>query len=179
MLEASLERVAAEPTAAGRGEQRIAGMPGSLGRPDAQHGACRAGERRGSLFSSLAFAREVCGAGEWHVGDVQPGEFGGAEPGLDREQQQRVVASTGPGHAIGCGEQRLDLLLVQERDERPVGAFWWDREHALDVLGVLGMPERRVAEERMDRRQPGVPGPGAVATTGLDVIEERGDSVGI
>jgi len=31
----------------------------------------------------------------------------------------------------------------------------------------------------MDRRQPGVPGAGAVPAIGLEVIEERGDGVGI
>ena len=59
---------------------------------------------------------------ELHVGDVEAGELGRAQSGLDREYQQRVVAAAGPGRAIGRREQPVDLVLVEERDERAVGA---------------------------------------------------------
>ena len=177
--EASLERVAAEPPAADRWEQRVVRLSAAFGEPDAYHCAGRAGERRDPLLASFPFARHVRGAGELNVGDVERGELGGAQPGLDREQEQRVVAASGPGRAIRCGEQRVDLLLVEERDERSVGAFRWDREHALDVVGVFGMAQRGIPIERVDRRQAGVSGAGAVAAVGLEVIEERGDGVGV
>jgi hypothetical protein len=42
----------------------------------------------------------------------------------------------------------------------------------LDVLRVLGMAQRGVSVERMDRRQPRVPRSSAVATLSLEVIEK-------
>ena len=44
---------------------------------------------------------------------------------------------------------------------------------------MFGMTQRGIPEERMDRREPGVPGAGAVAAVGLEVVQERGDRVGI
>ncbi len=53
--------------------------------------------------------------------------------------EQCVVASAGPRAPVGSGEQRLDLGLVEERDDRAVGALGRDREHAGDVCGVFGV----------------------------------------
>ena len=44
---------------------------------------------------------------------LQADELGDAQPGLDREQQQRVVAPAEPGVAVGRGEKRLDLVEVR------------------------------------------------------------------
>jgi len=73
----------------------------------------------------------------------------------------------------------MDFVAVEESDERAVGAFRWDREHALDVVGVLGMSQRGVSVERVDRREPGVAGACAVAAFGLEMVEERGDGCGV
>ena len=43
------------------------------------------------------------------------------------------------------------------------------------VSKVLGVPQRHVPVERVDRCQPGVPGPGAVVSVLLEVGEERAD----
>ena len=109
--EAAFERVAAEPSAAAGWEQRIVGLAGAFGEPDAQHGDGCGGQRRDPLLAAFAVAGDVRAGCEVHVGAVQAGELGGAQPGLDRGQQQRVVAPAGPGRAVGCGEQRVDLLL--------------------------------------------------------------------
>jgi hypothetical protein len=119
------------------------------------------------------------GATELHVGGVERGHLRGAQPGLDREQQEGVVASAGPGGAVRRAKERIDLVVVEECHERAIGAFGRDRQHALDVVDVLGVSERGVAVERVDRREPCVAGSGAVAAFGLEVIEERGNSVGV
>lgn len=46
-------------------------------------------------------------------------------------------------------------------------------------MGVLGVAQQGVSVERMDRREPRVPRPGADATLGLQVVEERADGFGI
>ena len=40
---------------------------------------------------------------------------------------------------------------------------------------MFWVPERGVAAERVDRGEPGVAGPGTVATIMLEVVEERAD----
>ncbi len=56
-----------------------------------------------------------------------------------------------------------------------VEAFGRDRQHALDDVGVLGVAQRGVAEQRVDRGEAGVAGPDAVAALGFEVVEERAD----
>jgi hypothetical protein len=41
------------------------------------------------------------------------------------------------------------------------------------------MAQGRVGEEGVDRREPGVAGPGAVAAVCLQVLQERGDRRGV
>jgi hypothetical protein len=151
----------------------------SLAEPDAQHGDGLGGERRGAPLASFAVAAEVRSGGELHVGAAQAGQLAGAQPGLDRDQQQGVVAPAGPGGAVGGIEQRVDLALVEEGDERAVKALRGDREHALDVRGVLGVAVGGEAKQRVDRRQPGVAGAHAVAALVLEVVEEPGDETGV
>jgi hypothetical protein len=45
----------------------------------------------------------------------------------------------------------------------------------LDRGGVFGVPQRRVREQRPDRGQAQVPGPGAVVPVVFAVLQERGD----
>ena len=58
---------------------------------------------------------------------------------------------------------------------RLVVALGGDGQDAADQRGVLGVLERGVAEQRPDRGQPQVAGPGGVAAVGLEVVEEGGD----
>ena len=56
---------------------------------------------------------------------------------------------------------------------------WWRLEGiaiiASDRRQTLGVSERRVAVERVDRREPVVAGSDAVAARLLEVVEERAD----
>ena len=86
-----------------------------------------------------------------------------------------MVASAGPGAAVGRGEQRVDLGFGEVGDQRPVEALGRDRQDARDRGGVLGVAQRGVAEQRVDRGQAGVAGADAVAALVLEVVEERAD----
>src|SRR5256885_5209894 len=48
-------------------------------------------------------------------------------------------------------EERVDLFLAEVGDERGVKALGRDRQDALDDRGVLGVAQRGVAEQRVDR----------------------------
>lgn len=86
-----------------------------------------------------------------------------------------MVAASGPGAAIRAGEQSVHLDVGEERDDRLIGSLGWERQDPFDVGGVLGVTQRGEAKQRVDRGQPGVAGPDAVASLVLQVVEERGD----
>jgi hypothetical protein len=127
------------------------------------------------LLASLAARENVRAGGEAHVADAQADEFGYSEPGLDRNQKERVVATAEPGAAVRRAEQRLDLLEVEVADVVSLVAFGRDRHHPADRLKVLGVSERGVPVERVDRRQPVVASPRAAAAVDLEVVEECAD----
>jgi hypothetical protein len=95
--DAVLDRVAAEPLAAAAGEQRRVRVGDVFGEPGSEDVCGLGGERGDAVLAALAVAGDVCADAEMDVGDRQAGEFGDAQPGLDREQQQCAVAAPGPG----------------------------------------------------------------------------------
>ena len=60
--------------------------------------------------------------------------------------------------AVGRVEQGLCLDVGEVGDHGVVAAFGGDREHAADVVGVLGVPQRGEGEQGVDRGQAGVAG---------------------
>ena len=54
-----------------------------------------------------------------------------------------MVATADPGGLVGGVEQRLELGIGEERDERLVVALGRDRQDALDRGGVLGVAAAR------------------------------------
>jgi len=115
------------------------------------------------LFAALATATNVRPRCEDHVFAAQTGEFGDTQTCLDCDGEQRVVATTDPGVSVGNGEDRLDLLSGEERNDVAIEPFLWDCQDPRDQIGVFGVLERREAEQRMDRGQAGVAGSYAVA----------------
>jgi hypothetical protein len=153
-----------------RRRPRLVGNSGSEGCPRRSWSHVRSetavpgGERSNAVLAPLAVAADVRAGAEVHVAAVKAGELGGAQPGLDGEQQQGVVSPAGPGRTVGRGEQRVDLGLGEVGDVGAVEPFDGDREHALDDRRVLGMPQGREAEQRVDRREPGVVAYVAIST---------------
>ena len=94
---------------------------------------------------------------------------------LHRQRDERMVSPALPPTEIGCGEQGIDLLGLEERHLCLVGALLGDGQHQGDELGVLGMTQCRVAEQRPHCGQTGVAAAGAVVAIGLEVVQERRD----
>ena len=86
-----------------------------------------------------------------------------------------MIAPAGPGSRVAGAQERVDLGLGEVGDQFGLGAFGWDRENASDRVGVFGVLQREVGEQRVDRREPVVAGPRLVAAAGLEVLEERHD----
>jgi hypothetical protein len=128
-----------------------------------------------ALFSSLSQAADVRACSQVDVADSEAGELGGAQPGLAGEHQQGLVAAAGPRIQVGGGQHCRDLVLGEVSDQGLVVAFGRDRQDPCDVGGVLGVTECGVAEQGVDRGEPGVAGPDAVAAAGFQVVQERAD----
>ena len=126
-------------------------------------------------FSSFADGVDVGAGAERDVVAGERDEFGDPQAGLDREREHRVVAAAGPGGLVAGGEQRVDLGVGEVGQQVLGGPFVRDREHALDRVGVLGVVQREIGEQRVDRREPVVAGLDLVAAVVLEVVEERGD----
>jgi hypothetical protein len=147
--------------------------------PLPQRGDGPGSQGRGSLFSALTAATNVRPRCEHHVFAAQTGEFGDTQTGLDCDGEQRVVATTDPGVLVGNGEDCLDLLFGEERNDVAIESFLWDRQGPRDEIGVFGVLERGELEQRMDRGQAGVAGSYAVASLVFQVGEECSDGWGV
>ena len=133
------------------------------------------GQRRDPVFAAFAVAGDVGTGAEVDIAAGQGGQLGGPQPGLDGEQDPGVVAAPGAGGPVGGGEQGFSFGAGEEGDDRLVAAFGRDRQHPGDVGGVLGMAQRREAEQGVDRGQPGVAAADGVAALMFEVVEERAD----
>ena len=133
------------------------------------------GQRRDPLLSAFADRPDVRAGAQLRVGAGEAEQLGDAQPGLDGGEQQRVVAPAGPCRSVRGVEQRLRLGRREERDGAFLGAFARDREHALGQRGVLGVPQRAVVKERVDRGEPDVAGAGGVPALLLEVLKKRAD----
>jgi hypothetical protein len=80
-----------------------------------------------------------------------------------------VVAAPGPGRRVRRREHGVDLVAVEEADGRVIVAFGRDGKDAGDECRMLGNVQRRVAEQRVDRGQPGVAGGDTVVAAGLQM----------
>jgi hypothetical protein len=165
----------AERRSAAGGEHWVLGLSLAFFEPSAQHRDGLGGQGDGAAFPSLACHLDVGAGGQAHVGDRERDELGDAHAGQDCEQHERVVAAAEPAGTVGRLEQRLDLVEVEVTDCVLFVALGRDREHPPERREVLWVPEAGVAAERVDRGQPVVARPGAVAPVAFEVVEEGAD----
>jgi hypothetical protein len=168
--DSTLDRVAAQGLAGGGWEQRLERSAVALGEPHAQHVDRGRHQGRSAFLAALADAVDVGADAEGHVRAGEAGHLRDPQAGLDREQQQRVVTSSGPSVAVTGGEQRIGFLFGEEGHQVAFDPFGRDGQHALDRCGVLGVAQRGVGEQRVDRCQPVVASSGAVAPVALEMV---------
>ena len=68
----------------------------------------------------------------------------------------------------------LSAVLLAEGDEGALEALGRDGQHAPDRRRVLRVAKRRVTEQRVDGREPMVPGAHPVVPVALEVVQKRG-----
>jgi hypothetical protein len=177
--QAPFDRVARQRGAAAGAEQRLLAVSGPLVQPGFEDLEGVAGERGDALLASFAVAGDVCAGAQVKVCAAKPDEFGDAQTGLDRDRDQGVVSSSGPGGGVGRGEQRGGLWIGEVVDQGPLEPFGWDRQDAFDERGVFGVSQGSEPEQLADRSESGVSGRDAVAALVLEVVEERPDRLGV
>jgi hypothetical protein len=95
------------------------------------------------------------------------------ESGLGEQDDDRVVAATGPTRAVWGVDEGVELGLGEVGDQRAFVALGPDLQDPLDRGGVFWMAHQAVAVEGADRGQARVAGSGAAAAVGLEVVQER------
>src|SRR6266545_4394965 len=175
----ALDGVAAQPGTAPARERRGLRVTGALSEPGAHQPDSVAGQRCTPILAALAVATHVSTGRELDVGAAQADEFRHAQAGLETEEQERMVAPTEPGGAIGLGEDCLDLGAIECCHEPPGGAFGWDGEDTLAEASVSRLVENGEPEERVNGREPSVSCSRTVCAPLLEVIEKGADERGV
>src|ERR1700674_1178490 len=123
----------AQPTAARVGKQRLLWRPGWLSHPGGEDGPRVLAQRRTSFLASLADHAHMRASTHVQILTLKAGQLRQAQPSLNCQQEQRMVAASGPPALIWHCQQRIDLLSIQERHECPREALSRDGQHALDL----------------------------------------------
>ncbi len=126
-----------------------------------------------------AGAVHVSAGAEVEVLEAERGELADAQPGLQREDKQGVVAPAQATRAVRAGEQRVDFGGDEEAHECALAPLGRDRQDAADERGVLGVAQRREGEQRPDRGEPDVAAAGRQSPVALEVVEESPDDRGV
>src|SRR5213078_1124293 len=92
------------------------GGTSSLAQPAAEHGDRGFAQGGAPLLAPLPLAPQVRTAPEHEGLDPEPGQIRATESGLDSDEQERVIAPSGPCAAIGRSEERVDLGAHEEVD---------------------------------------------------------------
>lgn len=172
------ERVAAQPLAPDRWEQRPA-LILVVADPGRQQLSRFAAKRGGALLTALTHTADVRAGAERHITLRAANQLGCPQTSLDREQQQSMITPPRPCRAIRRCEQRPDLIRVKECDRTLHIALVGHGEDALAVQQPGWIGHRDEAEERSDRGQSGITAASVVAPRRFDMAEEVGNQIGV
>ena len=159
------------------GEQRVAWPGRPFGEEGLQDGERRGGQGRSAVAAPFARAGHVRAGTSMDIAGGQAGELTDAQPGLDCQGQQGPVPPSGPRARVRSCEQRVRLGAGQELHCGCRAAAGRDRQDAGDRVGMLRVVGQREAHDRTDRGEPGVARGHAVASRGLQVVQEPGHEV--
>jgi hypothetical protein len=110
---------------------------------------------------------------ENNVLNTQPDQLGRSEAGLERENEERMIAPPVPRHSTRSCKQRVDLGGSEEVDLPAHMSLRRYCEHPLDERAPSRLLQSNVCEERANGRQAHVATPRADAPDLLEVIEKR------
>jgi hypothetical protein len=174
-VDASLDGVVTEATSCPSREQRIVGETAPLLEPDPQDGDGTGSQRDATLLTALSKAADVRASAELDVATVGPCQLREPKARLDGERHEGVIPPTFPPVPIRSGKQCGDLLRFEERHVGLVEALLGNGQYLLDQLGMLGVTESGVSEQRPQRGETGVPAAGTVVPVVFEMVQEGRD----
>src|ERR1700745_3304389 len=169
-----LDRVSAEPTTSRSGEQDSCAIIFTLfPDPRCQHDDSGFGQWSTSFLPPLPFASNMCSLTEADILSSNRGELGESEAGLNRGQEERMIAATKPCILVWSRQECIDLRPSEETHKRTRLAFVGNREHALDQPRGLGYFQCNIAKTRQNRSQSQITTPCPVRTSAFQVIQKH------
>jgi hypothetical protein len=143
--------------------------------PGLQNGRCLFGERNAAFLAPLAQHMDMGTGAKMGILAGQRGQLRRAQAGLHRQEQPGVVAAARPSALVGGDEDRVDFRPRQVMHLLMSAALGGNREHALDLLGVLGQLEGGITEEGTDGGEPQVAAARPDPPLRLQVLEKSAD----
>jgi hypothetical protein len=130
-------------------------------------------ERTTALFSSFAHELDLGRVIQPEIGGLQVHDL--TDPGtrVVQQQQERLVAETGPRAAVHGVEDGLGFRLLQIGHGLVFRAFQGNATDGLTMRQQRGVFPGQESEERPDGRQSGVAGFAAASPDGLQMLQER------
>src|SRR6267378_794356 len=142
-----LHAVDGETFALGAGEQHVLITPLRLAQPGFHHGACGTGERCAAFLAPLPDDAYVSTSADDDVLAGETSHLGYAQARLYGHEEKGVIAPAKPGALIRSCEQSLDFRTREKLDQGPRETLAGNGEDTLDLCGVVGSLDRRVAKE--------------------------------
>jgi hypothetical protein len=116
---------------------------------------------------------------ESHVLPPEGNQLGDAQPGLETDEEERVVAPSDPSGEVWGAEDGIDLTVLKELHDPTLEALARNREDTLAEERVGWICEGDEAEEGMKRREAGIATAGGVTAFALEVFEELAEEGGV
>jgi hypothetical protein len=158
---------------AGKQDSLLSALP--LLQPVLQDSGRCPGERRAAFLPPLANDAQMGARAKEQIIPRKARDLRQSQSGLDRYQHKRVIASTSPGGLVRRSQQGVDLRAGKKADKGSGESLAGNCEHALNLGGLLGRLEGRVAKEGMDRREAQVAAADTDTLVVLKVIKEGND----
>ena len=160
-------------------EDPVMGLAAALFQPRAEGGDRVPAQRDRALLAPLAVTADMSAVTKADIAAAQGDDLRAPHAGLQRHQQQAVVASPDPTGPIRCPQESLALRAVEEVDLSSGVAFGRYGQDPLYQGCMLRLVQGDIGEQRPDCRQAGIAGTDVVAALVLEMIEKVADEVGV
>ena len=161
----------ASTTRAGKDDRSI--VVGDFAQPSLHDSGRLPGQRCRAFLATLADDMHMGSRAKTNSMPTQAGDFRDAQPRLDGQQHECVIAPPRPSVQIGRTQNSVNLRPREKSDVRPRAALVRNGQDTLYLRGVSRHLEGRVPKERTDGGQSQIAAGRTDASVGLHVVEKR------
>ena len=160
-------------------EDRVIGLAAALFQPRAEGRDRVPAQRDRAFLPPLAVTADMSAVTKADVAAAQGDDLRAPHTGLQRHQQQAVVASPDPAGPIRRPEESLTLRATEEVHLSSGIALGRYGQDPLSQGCMLRFVQGDITEQGPDCRQAGIAGTDVVAALVLEMIEKVADQVGV